>query len=151
MPVSAMSIFTYISPGFQLKPDLTTSGVYFTIIQNVEQRFTCPFSVMRNDQALRAVHWNIDLFFLALRRIPPNAAASVLKRLAFLFQRNDTCFQTRGFNHSLHEKIQFIKLGACAVRNSFCFCTGTSFSSRVLLIIFEFAIGVLTSMGNIGN
>ena len=107
---------------------------------------------MRNDQALRAVHLNIDLFFLGVQKDTSQCGGKrVIKRLAFLFQRNDTCFQTRGFNHSLHEKIQFIKLGGLCCKKLFLLLHRDFIFKQGAVNHFQVRNRGLDLMGNIRN
>ena len=64
--------------------------------------------VQKQKEFLTAQATQLDkLDFLGVQKNTSQCGGKrVIKRLAFLFQRNDTCFQTRGFNHSLHEKKQ---------------------------------------------
>ena len=70
---------------------------------------------MARIQMLRAFHLYIYLFLFGIEQNPAQGSGKgIINRLLFLLQRNDSRFQAGGLNHSLHEKVQLIKLaGLC--------------------------------------
>ena len=99
-------------PAFHRHTDLSACrGVLHCVIQNVEQSFACPFSIVSRIQMLWTFHLYIYLFLFSIEQNPAQGCGKgIINRLLFLIQRNDSSFQAGSFNHGLHEKVQLIKL-----------------------------------------
>ena len=85
--------------------------VLHRIIQNVEQGFGCPFSVMGRNYRFRAIHCDRDFFLFSVQQnTAQRSGKGIINGLRLWLQRNHAGFQPGSFNHCLHEKIQLVKL-----------------------------------------